>query len=100
MESISTPKPAIDKYESSRVRVQIRGVLLNVWDPIGVRNDPNAQDEYDGYLGDIFELLVRRASRKKIVEYLYWVASVRMGMDAKRSDMLPTVEALMKIPLS
>jgi len=39
----------IDKYESRRIRVAIRNVLLGVWDPIGIKDEPNAQDEYDGY---------------------------------------------------
>ena len=44
----------IDKITSRLIRSQIRRVLLNVWDPIGVKNEPNAQDEYDGYLGEIY----------------------------------------------
>jgi hypothetical protein len=34
---------------------------MDVWDPIGVKDEPNAQDEYDGYLG-VYELLVSGAS--------------------------------------
>ena len=34
----------IDKYESRRIRAEIRQVLLTVWDPIGVADEPNAQD--------------------------------------------------------
>jgi len=48
----------IEKYESRRIRVAIRHVLMDVWDPIGVKDEPNAQDEYDGYLGGVYELLV------------------------------------------
>ena len=36
----------IDKYESRRIRGEIRRVLMTVWDPIGVKDEPNAQDEY------------------------------------------------------
>ena len=42
----------IEKYESRRIRVEIRRVLLMVWDPIGIRDESNAQDEYDGYWGE------------------------------------------------
>lgn len=31
---------------------------MDVWDPIGVKDEPNAQDEYDSYLGGVYELLV------------------------------------------
>lgn len=98
--AMGTPKPLIDKYESRRIRVQIRHVLLEVWDPIGVKDEPHAQDEYDGYIGEIYELLVSKASDSKIAEYLLWVVNDRMGLGAARvSDMDPTVQALRAIPL-
>jgi len=60
----------IDKNESRRIRVEIRRVLLNVWDPIGVRDEPNAQDEYDCCLGSLFHLLTSDATDDAIAEYL------------------------------
>jgi hypothetical protein len=100
MLTMSTPRPLIDKAESRRVRVEIRRVLVNVWDPIGVKNEPNAQDEYDGYIGKLFELLISDAPDTDLVEHLYWAAHDRMGFEtATRSDMVITVEALRKIEL-
>lgn len=98
---MSTPKPRIDKAESRRIRVEIRRVLLNVWDPIGVRDEPNAQDEYDGYLGELYELLTSGASDEKIGEYLFWIAHNRMGFSeaASRSHNAQTIEALRRISL-
>jgi hypothetical protein len=97
---VPTPKPQIDKYESRRIRVQIRQVLLEVWDPIGVKDEPNARDEYDGYIGRVYELLVSGAHDSELIEYLYWAAHDNMGLDAaRRSDMESTVAALRKIPL-
>jgi hypothetical protein len=82
------------------MRVQIRHVLLQVWDPIGIKDEPNAQDEYDGYIGRLYELLVSRASESELAEYLYWVAHDRMGFDAAQMrDMEETVEALQRIPV-
>ena len=63
---MSTSEPLIDKYESRRIRVQIRRVLMEVWDPIGVQDEPNAQDEYDAYVGDLLELLVSQAPDGKL----------------------------------
>lgn len=97
---MSTPNPLIDKAESRRIRVQIRRVLLDVWDPIGVKDEANAQDEYDGYIGKLFELLKSNALDAELVEHLYWAAHDQMGFEAaRRSDMLSTVEALRKIEL-
>jgi hypothetical protein len=59
----------IDKYESRRVRAEVRRVLLDVWDPIGVKDEPNAQDEYDCCLGSLFNLLTTGATDDQIAEY-------------------------------
>jgi hypothetical protein len=101
MAGMSTPAPRIEKYESRRIRVQIRHVLLNTWDPIGVKDEPNAQDEYDGYIGRLYELLTNNGSDPELIEYLYWAVHERMGLDgATRLDMAATVDALRKIPLA
>jgi hypothetical protein len=84
------------KEESRRVRVAIRHVFLNVWDPIGVDDAPNAQDEYDGYIGPIFELLVTGGSDRRIIDYLQWAVD-RMGMDGSRASLQTVVEALRAI---
>ena len=98
---MSTPKPIIDKAESRRIRVEMRHVLLEVWDPIGIKDEPNAQDEYDGYIGKLYDLLVSHADDSQLIDYLYWAVHDNMGLDAaSRSDMQTTVEALKKIPLT
>ena len=98
---MSTPKPTIDKAESRRIRVRIRHVLLEVWDPIGIKDEPNAQDEYYSYIGDLYELLVSHADDSQVIDFLHWAAHDHMGLDgASRSDMETTVEALKKIPLT
>jgi hypothetical protein len=89
----------IEKYESRRIRVAIRHVLMDVWDPIGVKDEPNAQDEYDGYLGGVYELLVSGASDEHIEDHLLLIVNERMGLSAKKSDMANTVKALRQIPL-
>jgi hypothetical protein len=93
-------KALTEKEESRRIRVQIRHVLLDVWDPIGIKDEPNAQDEYDLYIGRLYELLAGNATEAELSDYLYWVAHDRMGFEeAKASDMQTTVAALKSIPL-
>lgn len=90
----------IDKTQSRPIQVEIRRVLLQTWDPIGIQNEPHAQDEYDEYIGEIYELLVRGVPDSKLVDYLFSVVYERMGLDtATREDMLPTVVELRKIDL-
>ena len=98
---MGTPKPPIEKTESRRIRVLIRHVLLEVWDPIGVKDEPNAQDEYEGYIGKLYDLLVSHADDSQFIDRLHWAVHDHMGLDAaSKSDMAPTVEALKKIRLT
>lgn len=89
----------IDKHDSRRIRGEIRRVLIRVWDPIGVRDEPNAQDEYDSYIGDVFALLTGGASDDRMCEYLWFVVRERMQLPAKKEDMQDTVGALRRIEL-
>ncbi len=84
----------IEEFESPRIRVQIRHVLLEVWDPIGVRDMPEAQDEYDCCLGEIFQLLTAGGSDEQIADYLWQQANGHMGLSVGREQMYPTVAAL------
>ena len=86
------------KDKSRKVRREIRRVFLKVWDPIGIRDEPNAQDEYDGYIGPVYELLTTGGSDEQIVEYLDW-AVARMGMDGSAISLQGVVLALREIDL-
>jgi hypothetical protein len=87
--------------QSRRIRVEIRRVFLDTWDPIGIRDEPNAQDEYDGYIGEVFELLANGSPDSKILDYLFEAAHEHMGLSSsRREDMLPTVVELRKINFS
>ena len=97
---MSTLPPKIDKYESRRIRVEIRRVLLQVWDPIGVKNAPDAQDEYDSYVGNLYEFLVEGSSDSEIAKYLDSVAVEGMGFSTSPVSVTnETVRALRAIPL-
>ena len=89
----------IDKYESRRIRVEIRRVLLQHWDPIGISDEPNAQDEYDGYLGGVYELLVGGASDKQIADHLGCIVEERMGLDPQSEASEKTIRALRAIQI-
>jgi hypothetical protein len=88
------------KQEWWKARAEIRRVLLEVWDPIGIRDEPNAQDEYDSYIGHIYRLLARRASEIEISDYLYGVETDQMGLPNHEKDsLLPVVHALKRIAI-
>jgi hypothetical protein len=90
---------SILKNRSRLIRAAIRRVFLDVWDPIGIRDEPNAQDEYDRYVGCAFELLVAGATDRQIEEYLIWIVA-RMGMDGSLASHKDVIAALREIDLS
>ena len=90
--------PITSKENSRRIRVAIRHVFLDVWDPIGIRDEPLAQDEYDGYLGRAFELLMANATDAELTEYLNWIIN-RMGLDSSRRSFDDVIQALRAIDL-
>jgi len=48
---------------------------MESWDPIGLRDVPEAQDEYDKYVGKVYVMLMdERAPSRAIASYLYDVA--------------------------
>ena len=76
---------------------QIRRVFMEDWDPIGIRHEPNAQDEYDGYLGGVYDLLAREASEAEVVDYLHWVEADRMGMASDWARLVPVAQRLRRL---
>ena len=91
--------PLTSKEDSRRIRVAIRKVFLEVWDPIGVKDEPNAQDEYDSYLGGTFELLMNHASDQDLKNYLDGCIE-GMGMNSSRHSDSDVVAALRSIDLN
>jgi hypothetical protein len=43
-----------NKYQARESKARIREVQLESWDPCGVRDAPQAHDEYDAYIGRIY----------------------------------------------
>lgn len=77
---------------------KIREILMNHWDPIGVKELPEAQGEYDMYIPDIMTLLSERASPEKISQYLLWVEQARMGLTRLDSERITnTTNELIKL---
>jgi hypothetical protein len=85
--------------QSCELRSAIRRVFVEVWDPIRINDEPNAQDEYDRYIDPVFELLTTGGSDKRIIDHLLW-STGRMGMDGSRVSLEDVVAALREIKLN
>ena len=66
-----------------RLQIRIRQSLLQDWDPIGIKQFSEAQDEYDSYVLDICEILRRDNSISAILNYLWWLETVHMGLSGQ-----------------
>ena len=62
----------------------IKRILLTEWDPIGVSEFPEAQDEYDAYVSEVYRLLSRQLSSREIFDYLWWVETDHMRLCGNR----------------
>ena len=88
------------KQKTHEIKLQIRRVLLEEWDPVGVADEPLAQDEYDSYLGGIYGLLAQSATEAEIVHHLYMTETLNMGMKGQSKERLLTAaQALKRIAL-
>jgi len=59
---------------------RIDEVIHYVWDPIGVAGVPQARDEYDSYLPQVFSMLIEQKGENDIAAYLTGVEDNRMGL--------------------
>ena len=68
----------------------IREILLTEWDPIGVADIFEAEDEYDSYVPQIYGLIVRREPVEKIFDYLWWAETKNMELcgNRKRTELV------------
>ena len=58
----------------------IRDTLLRCWDPIGVRDNPDACNEYDSYIAAIAEMLLADADQYSLGRHLTKIEHSSMGL--------------------
>lgn len=61
--------------------LDVKGILLKEWDPIGVGDSPEADDEYDSYVKDISRMLRDGKSVDELYNYLRWIEVEHIGLD-------------------
>jgi hypothetical protein len=63
-----------------RLLLAVQEVLFREWDPIGVNDDPQCQDEYDSYAPTICGWLREGVDEYKLASHLSQLQRVSMGM--------------------
>jgi hypothetical protein len=74
---MQTDRHRIYVYEATR---RIGEILHYMWDPIGIRGIPQARDEYDSYVHQVFAHLERGASESDISQHLASITVEHMGL--------------------
>jgi hypothetical protein len=55
-------------------------LLHFTWDPIGVREMPQARDEYQAYVPKVAGFLLQHKKKEELEAYLHWLATEHMGL--------------------
>ena len=56
----------------------INELLMTEWDPCGVNGVPEARDEYDSYVPQIFKLAMDGSSPERIAKHLLFIENEQM----------------------
>ena len=75
----------------------IRTILLEEWDPIGVSLIPEAQDEYDSYVGGVHRLLITHVDRAALFLHLWQIETEHMGLAGSRQHTEAIVDRLLSL---
>lgn len=59
---------------------KIRALLMREWDPIDIRDEPAARDEYDSYVPHIAGMVMAKKSPAELADYLLDIEKKRMGL--------------------
>jgi hypothetical protein len=74
---------------------RIDEVLFYVWDPIGVARVPEARDEYESYVPQIFRRLNATTDGREVAEYLHWLSTEHIGVGANQAHDAEVAELLL-----
>ncbi len=73
-------------------------ILLRNWDPVGVKDEPRAQDEYDAYVGGVYRLIASGATARQIAEHLAHLEAEQLGFaDTDPKMLIPLAEKLLRL---
>jgi len=85
------------RERASRYLHAVAPILLREWDPLGVVDIPEADDEYNTYVNGVVSLLVRGEPKEKLVEYLWAVETENMGLDGDRARVEAVAARLLQL---
>jgi hypothetical protein len=76
--------PMGERERAKRYYDAVREILLREWDPIGVPDVPEAQNEYDRYVDRLCVMIARQEPGDRIAERLWRIETTGMGLRGDR----------------
>jgi len=76
---------------AQEIQKAIGEILMQYWDPIGVSDFPEAEGEYDSYIGPVYRVLAGSRAEEEIISYLSHVESNVIGLGSADRDRLRRV---------
>jgi hypothetical protein len=84
--------------DTIRNALRIRNLLMEDWDPLGVNEYIAAQDEYDGYVIEIYSMLLNgELTREKLRAYLLKTAVVTMSSSVSEENLEKTTRKISEL---
>ncbi|MBX8535501.1 hypothetical protein K5D33_12370 [Pseudomonas cichorii] len=62
----------------------VRNAVYKQWDPIGIAAYSDEMGEYDAYIPGLCKLIESKAGRERLIEYLWSVETIIMGLSGDR----------------
>ena len=84
------------KEDIKALQRKVREILME-WDPIGVRDMPEAQDEYDSYVGPICSLLIKGAGVTALAKMLDQIEGENMGLSVRTERNRQIAQKLLRL---
>lgn len=86
---------------ATEIQNEIREVLFQGWDPIGLSDNPKLNDEYDSYIGSVYRILASSRSAEKLIDYLFEAENETIGMMTENSEhLIPIAQKLLRIDVN
>jgi len=88
---VATNYSVSKKERALEIKNSIRRILFYDWDPIGISNDVDIDDEYDRYIAPVYRMLVENRSEDELVKFLFQLERDSMGLSSKSPERLRPV---------
>jgi len=83
--------PAPKRSQALGIQDSISRILYQDWDPLGVNDYPETEDEYYAYIAPIYRVLVGSRSEDDLIQVLRRTAVEKMNVSAGSNEKLQLV---------